>query len=162
MARIGVISDTHISSPARVLPAAVWQAFAGVDMILHAGDLTTLGVLRELGVLCPVHAVYGNCDPPEVVARLPDKLVVPIEGVRIGLIHGHRGQGRTTPEVARRSFAGVGCIVFGHSHAPLIETREGVLLFNPGSALERRRQPLTSCGLLHVAGDAIRAELVWL
>jgi putative phosphoesterase len=160
--RVGVVADTHIHGPSRILPPALWSVFGGVQMILHAGDLVTLDVLGELGTLCPVHAVHGNCDPLEVVARLPPRRVVEVEGVRIGLTHGHLGPGSTTAEKARRAFSDVHCVVFGHSHEPLNHLRGGVLLFNPGSAVERRRQPRTSCGILHVEGGAIRGELIWL
>jgi len=160
--KIGVVSDTHISGPTRALPAALWQAFADARMILHAGDLTTLGVLRELEALCPVHAVYGNCDGPEVVARLASTAVVSVEGLRIGLTHGHLGRGATTPARARNAFADVACVVFGHSHEPYNRAEGGVLLFNPGSALERRRQPHPSYGLLTIADGQIRGEVVWL
>ena len=64
--RIGVISDTHIDGRRRVIPAAVWQTFAGVDCILHAGDIARQDVLDALAALAPVHAVYGNMDPPEL------------------------------------------------------------------------------------------------
>ena len=105
--RVGVISDTHIYDRRRVIPAAVWQAFAGVDCILHAGDIARQDVLDELATLAPVHAVYGNVDPPELASTLKAALVLDLDGVRIGLTHGHLGRGRTTPQCALSLFVGV-------------------------------------------------------
>ncbi len=166
--RIGVISDTHITSERRVIPPAVWEAFVGVDAILHAGDIARQEVLDDLGALAPVHAVHavhGNVDPHELVSTLPDRLVRNLEGARIGLTHGHLGTGRATSENARNIFAdieGVRTIVFGHSHEPYNSVERGVLLFNPGSPTERRRQPRPSYGLLTVEDGAVRGEIVYL
>lgn len=111
--RIGVISDTHVPVRARALPGEVFRIFAGVDLILHAGDLVTLDVLDELQAVAPVLAVRGNVDHPEVQERLPAALrievgpsgVVKVEskgiagdghsspGIVIGLVHGARGKG---------------------------------------------------------------------
>ncbi len=163
--RIGVISDTHITGGRRVIPPAVWEAFAGVDAILHAGDIARQEVLDDLGALAPVHAVHGNVDPHALVSTLPDRLVRDLGGARIGLTHGHLGTGRATPEHARNTFAdveGVRAIVFGHSHEPYNSVERGVLLFNPGSPTERRRQPRPSYGLLTVEDGAVRGEIVYL
>ncbi len=151
-ATIGVISDTHIPRRARVVPDWVRRAFAGVDLILHAGDLTTLGVLDELAVIAPVEAVAGNVDAMGEARILSAKRVVEVAGVRIGLVHGHEGSGATTPERALAAFRDdvVAAVVFGHSHQPLNETVDGVLLFNPGSATDPRWAGEPSVGLLTV------------
>ena len=118
---VGVISDTHIADRRRVIPAAVWHAFLGVECILHAGDIATSDVLDELAAVAPVHAVRGNMDPPELARTLQDALVLDLGGARIGLTHGHLGHGRTTPERALSMFrdvAGLSAVVFGHSHEP--------------------------------------------
>src|SRR5438093_519933 len=96
--RVGVIADTHIADGRRVIPGAVWEAFAGVDCILHAGDIARRAVLDELALLAPVHAVYGNLDPFELASTLPEWRVLDLGGVRLGLTHGHLGHWRTTPE----------------------------------------------------------------
>ena len=163
--RVGVISDTHIDGRRRVIPAAVWEAFAGVDCILHAGDIARQDVLDELAALAPVDAVYGNVDPPELVSTLKAALVLDLDGARIGLTHGHLGRGRTTPQCALSLFTGVEglrAVVFGHSHEPYNQAQRGVLLFNPGSATERRRQPRPSYGFLTMENGLVRGEIAYI
>ncbi len=163
--RVGIISDTHIADRRRVIPAAVWHTFLGVECILHAGDVVTRDVLDELAAVAPVHAVRGNMDPPELACTLRDALTLDLGGARIGLTHGHLGHGRTTPERALSTFRGVkglSAVVFGHSHEPYNAVHGGVLLFNPGSPTERRRQPRHSFGLLHLTDGAVRGEIVYL
>ena len=161
MVRIGVVSDTHVPGRARALPPVLFEALQGVAMILHAGDLTSSRVLEELGAIAPVYAVHGNMDPPELAQQLPARRIVEVEGVKIGLIHGHRpDRDRSrTPEWALGAFEGVQCVVFGHTHVPMCERRGGVLLFNPGSPTDRRGQPQFSFGFLTVDGDRIEGEI---
>jgi putative phosphoesterase len=163
--RIGVLSDTHIRDEHQALPERIWELFDGVDCILHAGDVSHRSVLDRLASLAPVYAVRGNVEAPELAASLPDSRVLEMGGVRIGLTHGHLGPGNTVPETARRYFAhqdGVAAIVFGHSHAPH-STRVGdVLLFNPGSPTQRRRQSRHSVGLLTVEDGNVRGEILYL
>lgn len=159
MVRIGVLSDTHVPTRAKALPPVLFEAFRGVAMILHAGDLTTRDVLDELEAIAPVHAVRGNVDPPEVARLLPARRVIEVEGVKIGLIHGDGPSRAKTPERALKAFDGVQCVVFGHTHIPLCERRGGVLLFNPGSPTDRRGQPRYSYGFLTVAGGRVDGEI---
>lgn len=160
---IGVVSDTHIPSRARRIPPRVIAGLRGVDLILHAGDLTELSVLAELRAIAPVEAVVGNVDSLEVMEALPRTRILDVDGRRIGLVHGD-GPGPSTPARVLRAFAGipVDAIVFGHSHAPLCEHRDGLLLFNPGSPTDKRRQPRASYGLLRVEGEELTAEIVYI
>lgn len=163
--RVGVISDTHIADGRRVILAAVWEAFSGVDCILHAGDVARAQVLEELELLAPIYAVYGNVDPPELAARLDVARVLDLGGARVGLTHGHLGVGRSTPQMAHSMFKGVvglSAVIFGHSHEPYNAMLGGVLLFNPGSPTERRRQARHSYGLLTIEDGAVRGEIVYL
>jgi len=152
--RIGVIADTHLPRFGRALPAALVAglAGAGVDGILHLGDWTSELARGLLEGVAPTGGVAGNNDPPELVERLGLIKVVELDGVRLGLTHGHLGTGRTTPERARSVFAGeprLAAILFGHSHIPLVErSREGPWLINPGSPTDRRRQPRFTWALL--------------
>lgn len=132
MTRIGVLSDTHLRAAEPALTRALAQAFAGVDMILHAGDLTNLAVLDCLQAPL-IHAVAGNMDGAEVANQLPRKLVVEVEGKRIGLIHGWGSPFGLAGRV-RGEFDQVDCVVFGHSHRSLNAVTGRVLMFNPGSA----------------------------
>lgn len=155
---VGVLSDTHVPDRARCLPPALFETFNGVDLILHAGDIACQEVLSELETLAPVVAVAGNMDPPELQARLPRRQEVVVGGYRIGLIHGHQLRGPLA-QGALRAFTGVDAVVFGHSHRPLLETRNGVLLLNPGSPTDRRRSPRCTCALLFPGPSGLRGEL---
>jgi uncharacterized protein len=160
--RIGVISDTHIPQFKR-LPDAIWQHFAGVELIIHAGDLSVLSVLSELETIAPVEAVQGNIEEDEVRRKLPIKREIVVGHCRIGIVH-ILGESHNRVKVARQEFPQARIVVFGHSHIPWNEDRGGQLLFNPGSATDRRRQPRCSIGLLHVddGKKSVQGEIIWL
>ena len=155
--RIAVLSDTHLRV-GKALPRFVWEQLTDIDMILHAGDLTHCGLLEELSCIAPVRAVRGNCDGWDV--SLPNRDIVECEGFRIGLIHGDSGKGKSTPERAHRAFqdTSVDLIVFGHSHIPFMEWQNGILLFNPGSPTDKRREPQYSMGLLEIQPGQVTAK----
>ncbi|MCS6800978.1 MAG: metallophosphoesterase [Chloroflexota bacterium] len=157
--RLGLIADTH----GHPLPESVRRLFAGVDLILHAGDLGSEQILTELAAIAPVEAVAGNIDSPALLERLGWRKIVLAGSTRIGLVHGDRGSERTTVERALGAFeaGSVDVVVFGHSHAPRVDWHRDVLLVNPGSATVPRLQPRPSVALLTV-GAAIDAEIVWL
>lgn len=165
MARALVISDTHARAAdvPRVMET-LEPYLASVDAILHAGDVACGELLAALEMHAPIEAVAGNMDPPEVTAQLPEQRVVDLGGKRIGLMHGWGASG----DLARKIFerftdeAGqpqVDAIVFGHSHRPLKEFRDSVLLLNPGSVTQRRSNPFCSLALLE-ADRHIDAEIV--
>jgi len=131
MMRIGVISDTHMASLEPALARRLAQVFTGVDMILHAGDLTGLSVLDDLAAP-QVMAVCGNMDGHVARQSLPEKRVIRVQGFSIGLIHGW-GSPSGLAERVLSEFTGVDCVVFGHSHTPLNQMLGKVLMFNPGS-----------------------------
>lgn len=160
--KIGIISDTHIPHFKR-LPEAVWQHFAGVELIIHAGDLSILSVLSELETIAPVVAVQGNVEYEEVILKLPIKREIVVGHCRIGIMH-ILGDSHNRMQVARQEFPNARVVVFGHSHIPWNEDRDGQLLFNPGSATDRRRQPRCSIGLLYVDDEArsVQGEIIWL
>jgi len=155
--RIAVLSDTHLRE-GKSLPSFVWEHLTQIDMILHAGDLTHMGLLDELANIAPVRAVSGNCDGWDV--SLPERDIVECESWRIGLIHGSAGKGKNTPERAYTAFADspVNIIIFGHSHSPYMEWRNGILMFNPGSPTDKRREPQYSMGLLDLQHDRVQAN----
>ncbi|HWI66255.1 MAG TPA: metallophosphoesterase family protein [Symbiobacteriaceae bacterium] len=157
--RIGVISDTHIPKRAYAIPQQVLDAFAGVDLILHAGDLVVPGVIEELSRIAPVHAVAGNNDTPDLVAELGLTKELDLAGYRICLTHGHVGTGKSTVERALSHFPGAHCVVFGHSHIPYQQWHGTTLAFNPGSATDRRRAPHCSYGMLYLEPGGLRAEI---
>jgi putative phosphoesterase len=158
--RLAVISDTHLPRRSRALPDACLEQLRRADAILHAGDLMELSVLEELQALGPpVHAVRGNVDSAELQARLPLTRVVEVDGARIAMVHdaGPR-EGRLGR--LRRRFPDVHAVVFGHSHIPLHEERDGFVIFNPGSPTERRRSPRHTMGIATVDGGRVRFELL--
>ncbi len=160
--RVGVISDTHIPQ-FKKLPEATWEHFAGVELIIHAGDLSILRVIAELETIAPVEAVQGNIEEEEVIRALPIKREIVVGHCRIGIVH-ILGDAHTRERVARQEFPNARCVVFGHSHIPWNQEYDGLLLFNPGSATDRRRQPQCSIGLLHIDDETkdVRGEIVFL
>ncbi len=156
-----LIGDTHLPRFGRVLPAPLVQALQTADLILHLGDITEPFVLDLLAAHAPIEAVAGNNDGPELARRLGHIRIVVVEEARIGMTHGHLGPGRTTPERALLTFKEpIDAIAFGHSHQPMIERRGQTWLLNPGSPIDRRRQPAFSFIRLEVDGRQIRPELV--
>ncbi len=129
-----------------------------VDLILHAGDLIGPSVLDDLSAYdASVHAVRGNVDPPEV--DLPETLQLEFGGVNVALVHDSgRKEGRRK-RLARR-FPDARVVVFGHSHIPLLEDEYGLLLLNPGSPTDKRRQAEHTFALLHAEGGDVRAEIL--
>jgi putative phosphoesterase len=160
--RVGVISDTHIPH-FKQLPEATWQHFAGVELIIHAGDLSILKIISELETIAPVVAVQGNIEQEEVVLKLPLKCEIVVGGCRIGIVH-ILGDSKSHARVARQEFPNARVVVFGHSHIPYNQEHNGQLLFNPGSATDRRRQPGCSIGLLRIDDEtqSVRGEIIWL
>jgi uncharacterized protein len=160
--RVGVISDTHIPH-FKQLPAAAWEHFRDVELILHAGDLSVLSVLSELETIAPVVAVRGNVEQEEVISRLPIKREVSIGHCLIGIVH-ILGDSSNRARLARQEFPRARVVVYGHSHVPYNREHDGQLLFNPGSATDRRRQPRCSIGLLHIDDEkgGVRGEHIYL
>ncbi len=158
--KIGVISDTHIPH-FKQLPEAIWQHFSGVERIIHAGDLSLLSVIAELETIAPVEAVQGNIEREEVILKLPIKREIMVGRCRIGIVH-ILGDARHYAQTARREFPHARVVVFGHSHIPYNQEQDGQLLFNPGSATDRRRQPTCSIGLLFIDDEtsSVRGEII--
>ncbi len=150
-----VIADTHI--PRRALPQALIPYLQGADLILHAGDLMDPALLDELGSCAPVRAVRGNLDPPE--ADLPETSEFEFGGAAVAMIH-DSGPRRGRRARMRRRFPGARVVVFGHSHIPWLEDEDGLLLLNPGSPTDRRRQPRHTFALLRAEEGNVRAEVV--
>lgn len=121
--RIGIVSDTH-----GTLPGSIGDALAGVDRILHAGDIGGQRILDELEAIAPVTAVRGNMDTGELEWRLLDQAVLRLDDVRIMVSH------RADHVIAAGIPDGVGIVVSGHTHRPAIERIGEVLFVNPGSA----------------------------
>lgn len=154
-----VISDTHIPRRAKVLPEDLFPHFECADLILHAGDLMDPALLDELAGYAPVKAVGGNLDPVE--AELPETIEFEFGGVSVAMIH-DSGPKRGRRNRMRRRFPKARVVVFGHSHIPWLEDEESLLLLNPGSPTDKRRQPEFTFALLRVEGGEARAEILTL
>lgn len=180
MLTLGVIADTHIPDRRRALHAGVVPAFqkARVDFILHAGDISVPRVLAQLEQAAPVYAVRGNRDWLRF-KDLPLTRVLPFEGVKVGLTHGHGGwrsyltdkinylrRGPMSFHVIRERAISllptdVDVVIYGHNHSQHNQVEDGKLIFNPGSPccpVPRRFAP--SVGLLHVDGKDVFGEFL--
>ncbi len=162
--KIGVIADTHIPARGRFIPSQVFNLFDGVQLILHAGDLVEGSILDELQVIAPVEAVAGNMDPGHLQKRLGKVKLIKAPNISIGLLHGdlvgrrldtERFKAVFRPEVPR-------AVVFGHLHEPVSRLVDGVLFFNPGSAVDPRRRAEPTCGLLSIRNGDIQGEIIHL
>ena len=156
---MGVISDTHIPSRAPAIPEEVLGIFSQVGLILHAGDISVAAALTQLAALAPVRAVAGNVEDPALAGMLPEQEVIEVGGLSIGLIH-NSGPTAGRRERMRRRFPGCRVVVYGHSHQPVIEDRDGLLLLNPGSACDPRRARIPTVAILEVSGGQPSAELI--
>ena len=154
--RLGVISDTH-----GLLRPEVFEVFKQVDHILHAGDVGTPEVLIELEAVAPVTAVYGNADPPELRARLPQVAELELDGFAIVVTHGDQF-GHPTPAKLHDAFPRAEIIVYGHTHKPLLELMDRtVTVMNPGGAGQARFKLKPSVGIMELeAGIPPRGRLV--
>ena len=175
MIKIGVLSDTHLTAPAgnflglakqRLrskltlddVRAIVAEHFRGVELIIHAGDFVEAAVADMLREFAPLEAVHGNMDTAEIERAFPAMRVLEIGRFKIGVTHGD-GAPQGIIERVGAKFTGVDAVVFGHSHQPVNERRDGVLFFNPGSPTDRIFAPYNSVGLLEI-GDAISGQII--
>ena len=149
MTTIGVISDTH----GLLRPEAV-DALRGVSQILHAGDVGAPEVLETLRTIAPVKAVRGNVDLEGWARGLPLNEVVEVDGVSIYMLH-ILDELDLKPEAA-----GFGIVIYGHSHVPKSEVKNGVLYFNPGSAGPQRFKLPVTVGKLVVEHGQVTGEIV--
>ncbi len=159
--RIAVLADTHAPRRWKHCPPAVAERLEGADLILHAGDVCTAGVLDELSAFAPVRAVLGNNDTPDVAAwGAPERLDLDLDGLAVGMVH-DAGPAKGRSRRLRRRFPTADLVVFGHSHMPLDLTEDRLRIFNPGSPTDRRRQPRGTMGLLLVEeGRLLDARIV--
>ena len=152
-----VLADTHIRRPGRGLPDALTPHLKRADLILHAGDLLVEDVLYELEAYAPVRAVLGNVDGWDL--GLPETLEFEAGGIPFAMVH-DAGPKQGRRNRMRKRFPRARVIVFGHSHIPLLEDEEGLMLLNPGSPTDKRRQPNHTFALLRIENGEPEAELV--
>ena len=150
--KLGIISDTH-----GLLRPEITPALAGVDHILHLGDVGKVSILRELEKIAPVTAIRGNVDRDGPCAELPETEVVLFEGRYLYLLHDLK---TLHLDPAAGKFAAV---LHGHTHVPNFFTKKGVLYFNPGSCGPQRFELPVTIGLLTIdAHGNLKPEIVYL
>ena len=146
---IGVISDTH-----GLLRPEAFAALQESTLILHAGDVGPPEIIEELERIAPVHVVRGNCDHGPWAQTLPETEVIGVDKTNIYMIH-DLGLLDLNPEAS-----GFALVIYGHSHHPNIEERDGVLYLNPGSAGPKRFSLPISVAHLHLDDGVPRAEII--
>lgn len=157
---IAVISDTHMPRGPRRLPEDCLARMAAADLILHAGDVMSATTLAELELIGPpLLAVQGNVDDEDLRRELPAERTVEVGGARIGMVH-DAGPAKGRLERMRRRFPDADAVIFGHSHIPLLQRKDGFQLFNPGSPTERRRSPRHTMGEARVQGGRVTFESI--
>lgn len=149
VAVVGVISDTH----GLLRPAAV-EALRGVDRIVHAGDVGDPGILERLEEVAPVEAVRGNVDRGRWALRLPETVLVEVGGRSLYALH------RREALDLRPEAAGFDAVIYGHTHRPELEWRDGVLYLNPGSAGPARADRPVCLALLRVGPETLEVERI--
>ena len=149
---IGLISDTH-----GLVRPDVHRALAGVELILHAGDVGGSDILDELALIAPVNAVYGNTDAPGQ-RRLSTSLELEIGGLRVHVSHGHEAGSPTPLRLVSRYAADV--IVYGHTHRQHVSRVGDTLVVNPGAAGPKRFDLLPSVARLTITNGAAEVEIV--
>jgi uncharacterized protein len=171
---LGLVADTHLPERLDALPSELFDVLGGVDSILHAGDVSELGVLDTLGALAPVLAVRGNDEGEETAPTLPDQVLLVLAEQRVLLTHGHhldrgeeiasRGDDAWAPKLAYRARLGqrahASVVIFGHIHVPLVAHYDNILLINPGAiapASGATRQRRRTAALLYVRDDGALA-----
>ncbi len=145
---VGLISDTH-----GLLRPQALEALAGVQRIIHAGDIGGPEILAALGSIAPVDAVRGNNDKGAWAKRLPTQLTLQIEGLSIHVLHDLKELG------ADPASSGFRVVIAGHSHKPAVSERNGVLFVNPGSAGPRRFSLPVAVALLRIASGTATARI---
>lgn len=150
---LGLIADTH-----GLLRSDVHEALAGVDLLLHAGDVGGDDVLDELALIAPVEAVYGNTDCQDD-PRLRAEIVRRVGDLAIHVSHGHEF-GSPTPGRLLTAYPTADILVYGHTHRALVTREEGRLVVNPGAAGPRRFDLLPSVARLTIVGRSAEVEII--
>ena len=153
---VSVISDTHIPRRGKDIPQKAYEIIDRSDLLIHAGDILSTDFLGNLSRRVETRAVLGNNDEP---MDLPLTLEFELEGVNLAVIH-DSGQKKGRRDRMRNRFPSARIIIYGHSHEPECSDEDGLLMFNPGSPTDRRRQPYHTMGLLEIENGEISGEII--
>ena len=161
--RLGLLSDTHIPEVTEKLPSQIGEAFRGVDLILHSGDIYAPSVLDELECIAPVLAALGDDDPYVIRKdrRVKSMHVLKLEGRIIWLVHERPDSDLIAAQ--RKEHRSPDIVVFGHEHDTLVQRCDGVLFVNPGSPTFLKYRPgLGTVGILSIDSDKVQAFILQL
>ncbi|WP_186579268.1 metallophosphoesterase family protein [Aquibacillus kalidii] len=152
MFKIVVIADTHMPRMAKTIPKKLLSDLEAANLVIHVGDVQTVEVLKAFEKFAPLVGVYGNVDDSDIQSRFPNSLLLELDNLTIGITHGH-GKSRTTEKraIEKFQFEDVDIIIFGHSHIPILKQYEDILLFNPGSPTDKRREKQFSYGIIEIS-----------
>ena len=155
--KIGVISDTHSYRVSQ----QILKDFKNVDLIIHVGDFCSKADLMIFKKIQKVRAVSGNMDGLEIRQILPERDVFQVDGLTVGLYHGH-GPADKVLDIVQKEFRRdkVDIVIFGHSHQPVNEVIDNVLYFNPGSPTDIVRAPYCSYGILKIEEGKVSGEII--
>lgn len=158
--RILLLADTHVPGRARAVPAAVWDAVARADVVLHAGDFESAEVVTDFASASrEFFGVRGNMDLGPL-ARMPDRRILDLAGIRVALVHGHQW-GRPRPSRVAQEFASqADVVVFGHNHLPVVRQMGETWVVNPGSPTCPRGHEGPTYGVMTVDGSDIDISIV--
>lgn len=132
-----IIGDTHIPDRGDCMPSAVIKEITTADLIVHAGDFTSLEFYNKLKEIKPLKAVRGNMDCSGLQETLREKEIFEIEKYKIGLIHGFGTAGSVLSNVKKKFDDSFDLVIFGHSHTALCEKDKKTIFFNPGSPTDK-------------------------
>ena len=158
--KIAIISDTHVKKHSDKLFKFIDSLSKEADMIVHAGDYVSSSVVTKLREHKNFVGVWGNNDKGYIRDLLKEKTIISVEGYKIGLYHGH-GNSKNVLDTAYDKFIDdrVDIVIFGHSHQPLVLTKNKVLMINPGSPSYKRREPWYSYVILEIQDKKINVQL---
>lgn len=158
--RLGLVGDTHRTSRTqRPLPVDLLLGLEGCDLICHTGDVNARWVLDELATIAPLRAVVGNNDEDALAEELELEHFFEIGDFTMGVMHGHHPKLTARQHTYDRMRGVVDCVIYGHSHRPEIEERNGLLMINPGSPTQKRYAPHSTFAILTVDAT-LQAQLI--
>jgi uncharacterized protein len=157
--KVVVLADTHTRGTSRVLPPGAWPYIESADHILHAGDVCDPALLDELASFAPVTVARGNCDALDIRDwGAADEVTMELDGVTLAMVH-DSGLSRGRRERLAKRFPEARAVIFAHSHMPVSDDKDGLLLFNPGSPTWPRRAPWPSMGILWIENAKLEGEI---
>jgi len=160
MAVVYLISDTHVPEHREEIPKEFLSLLKPEDIVLHAGDWTSAATLKLLQQKAKVFGVWGNMDDGAVRKELPEKTIVELQGFKIGITHGFGAPDGMVEKVRSKFTEEVSMILFGHTHVPHREEKEGILFFNPGSlSFNNDRRELTYA-ILEIKNNELAPRLI--